>query len=108
MSLCAPLVSDPSASAGDTDSIPGPGRSQDTQARAQLLSLHSRAHEPQLLSLCAATAEARAPEHGAPQQAKSPKCETHTSQLESNPCSLQLEKEPAGSNEGPAQAKINK
>ena len=74
----------------------------------QLLSLHSGAHEPQLLNLCAATAEAPAPEHSAPQQAKSPKCETHTSQLESNPCSLQLEKEPAGSNEDPAQAKINK
>ena len=43
----------PPANAGDTGSIPGPGRShvpRSNKARVpQLLSLRSRAHEPQLL-----------------------------------------------------------
>ena len=47
------VVNNLPASAGDTGSSPGPGRShmpQSNWARApQLLSLHSRAHEPQLL-----------------------------------------------------------
>ena len=58
-----PVVKNPPANAGDTGSIPGPGRSHipGSKARApQLLSLHSRAHEPQLLSPCAATREATA------------------------------------------------
>ena len=50
---CGAVVKNLPASAGDTGSIPGWGRShmlQSNQARApQLLSLHSRAHEPQLL-----------------------------------------------------------
>ena len=50
------------ANAGDMGSRPGQGRShmpQNNLARApQLLSLGSRAHEPQLLSLCATTTEA--------------------------------------------------
>ena len=48
------VVKNPPANAGDTGSIPGPGRSHvrwSSQARApQLLSLCSRAQEPQLLS----------------------------------------------------------
>ena len=64
------------ANAGDTSSSPGPGRShmpQSDQARApQLLSLRSRAREPQLLSACAATTEACAPRARAPQQEKPP------------------------------------
>ena len=47
------MVKNPPANAGDTDSIPGPGRShmpQSNKARVpQLLSLRSRAREPQLL-----------------------------------------------------------
>ena len=47
------MVKDPPANAGHMGSSPGPGRShmpRSNQARApQLLSLRSRAHEPQLL-----------------------------------------------------------
>ena len=46
------VVKNPPANAGDTGSSPGPGRShmpQSNLAHAQLLSLRSRAHEPQLL-----------------------------------------------------------
>ena len=60
------------ANAGDTGLSPGPGKSHmpwSNEARApQLLSLHSRACEPQLLSPCAATTEARAPRACAPQE----------------------------------------
>ena len=49
------VVKNPPANAGDTGSIPGPGIShmpQSNEARVpQLLSLRSRAHKPQLLSL---------------------------------------------------------
>ena len=55
------VVKNPPANARDTGSSPGPGRShmpQSNKARApQLLSLRSRAHEPQLLSPCATTTE---------------------------------------------------
>ena len=47
------MVKNPPANAGDTGSSPSPGRShmpRSNEARApQLLSLRSRAHEPQLL-----------------------------------------------------------
>ena len=93
------------ANAGDTSSIPGPGRShmlQSNQARVpQLLSLHSRACEPQLLSPWAtateptshsywahvlqlspraAATEAHAPRARAPQQEKSLQWEAHEPQ----------------------------
>ena len=68
------MVKNLPASAGDVGSIPGPGRShmpQSNEARApQLLSLHSRAREPQLLSPRATTTEACAPRARAPQQEK--------------------------------------
>ena len=68
------VVKNPPANAGDTDSIPGPGRSHmpwRNEARApQLLSLRSRAHEPQLLSPHTATLKAHAPRACAPQQEK--------------------------------------
>ena len=68
------VVKNPPANEGDTGSSPGPGRShmlQSNEARVpQLLSLHSRAREPQLLSPCATTTEARAPRAHAPQQEK--------------------------------------
>ena len=70
------VVKNPPANAGDTGLIPGPGRShmpQSNEARApQLLSLCSRGDEPQLLSPCATTTEARAPRDHAPQQEKQP------------------------------------
>ena len=70
------VVENPPANAGDTGSIPGPGRShmpRSNSARApQLLSLCSRVREPQLLSLCATTTEARAPRARALQQDKPP------------------------------------
>ena len=62
------------SSAGDMGSSPGPGRSHMLPggwARVpQLLSLCSRAHEPQLLSLRATTTEAHAPRACALQQEK--------------------------------------
>ena len=68
------VVKNPPASAGDMGSSPGPGRShmpQSNQVRApQLLSLRSRAHEPQLLSPRATTTEGCVPRARAPQQEK--------------------------------------
>ena len=72
------VVRNPPANAGDTGSSPGPGRSHmpwSNEARApQLLSLRSRAHEPQLLSRKpkplsphATTTEAHVPRARAPQ-----------------------------------------
>ena len=65
------MVKNPPANAGDTGSSPGPGRSHMTwsnEAHApQLLSLCSRAREPQLLGLRAATTEACVPEAYDPQ-----------------------------------------
>ena len=70
------VVKNSPANAGDTGSIPGPGRSHmpwSNYARApQLLSLRSRAREPQLLSPRATTTEARASRAPAPQQEKPP------------------------------------
>ena len=68
------VVKYPPANAGDTGSIPGLGRSHmpwSNYARApQLLSLRSRAREPQLLSSCATTTEAHTPRAHTPQQEK--------------------------------------
>ena len=70
------VVKSPPASAGDTGSSPGLGRShmpRSNSARVpQLLSLRSRAGEPQLLSPRATTTEAYAPRACAPQQEKPP------------------------------------
>ena len=70
------VVKNPPTNAGDTGSIPGPGRSHMPQSNKahvpQLLSLHSRAREPQLLSPHAATTEACAPRAHALQQEKPP------------------------------------
>ena len=71
------MVMNPPASAGDTGSIPGPGRShkrRSTKAQVlQLLSLRSRTREVQLLSpwavvIEACTIRARAPKQGKPLQ----------------------------------------
>ena len=70
------LVKNLPANAGDTGSSPGPGRSHVLRSNwahvPQLLNLHSRAREPQLLSPCATTTEAHAPRARAPQQGKPP------------------------------------
>ena len=59
--LFGSVVKTPPASAGDVGSIPDPGRSHLLQSNEahmpQLLSLGSRAGEPQLLSSCATAAE---------------------------------------------------
>ena len=70
------VVKNPLANAGDTGLSPGPGRShmpQSNKAYApQLLSLRSRACEPQLLSPHATTTEAHVPRAYALQQVKPP------------------------------------
>ena len=80
------VVKNPPANAGDMSSSPGPGRShmpQSNEARApQLLSLHSRAREPQLLSPRATTTEAREPRARARQQEKPLQWEARAPQLE--------------------------
>ena len=62
------VVKNPPANSEDTGSSPGPGGSHMPRSNwacaPQLLSLRSRACESQLLSPCAATAEARAPQQG--------------------------------------------
>ena len=68
------VVKNPPANAGDMGFIPGLGRSHMLQSNKacapQLLSLRSRAREPQLLSPRATTTEARAPRARALQQEK--------------------------------------
>ena len=68
------VVKNPPANAGDTGSSPGPGRFHMPRSNyahvSQLLTLRSRAREPQLLSLCATTTEAHVPRARAVQQEK--------------------------------------
>ena len=78
------VVQNPPANAEDTGSSPGLGRSHmpwSNQARVpQLLSLHARAREPQLLSPLATTTEACTPRVHAPQQEKPPQWEARAPQ----------------------------
>ena len=96
------MVKNPSVNAGDTGLIPGTGRShtlQSNQAHApQLLSLHSRAWEPQLL-------KPACPRAHAPTREATAMRSTCTA-TKSSPCSPKLEKSPH-SNEDPTQPKIN-
>ena len=88
-----PLVKNPPTNTGDTGSSFGLGSHmpQSNYARApQLLSLHSTAYVPQLLSPRDTTTKARAPRAHAPQQEKPPQWEA--SAMKSSPCSPQLEK----------------
>ena len=89
------VVKNPPANAEDMGSSPGPGRShmpRSNEARVpQLLSLRSRAHEPQLLSPCATTTEARAPRAHALQREVTAMRSPHT-KMKSSPRLLQLEK----------------
>ena len=70
------MVGNPPANARDMGLSPGPGRSHMPRSNwalaPQLLSLCSRAREPQLLSPHATTTEAYAPGAHAPQQEKPP------------------------------------
>ena len=77
------VVKNTPANAGDMGLIPGLGRShmpQSNQAHVPLLSLRSRAREPQLLSPRATTTEAQEPRACAPQQEKPPQWEAHSPQ----------------------------
>jgi len=78
------MYKNPSANAGDMGLIPGSGRLH--------MLWRNWAHEPQLLSPCASTTDPQVPRACAPQQEKPPQWETQAPQLESSPCSLQLEK----------------
>ena len=71
------MIKNPPASAGDTGSIPGPGRSHMTMEQ---LSQCATTTEPALYSLWATTTEARAPRARAPQQEKPPQWETRAPQ----------------------------
>ena len=73
----------------------------------QLLSLYSRAREPQLLSPCATTTEAHVPRAHAPQQEKLQQWEAHAPQRRVAPA-LHDQRKAAQSNEDPTQPKINK
>ena len=68
------VVKNPPTNAGDTSSIPDPRRSHMPQSNSarwpQLLSLCSRAREPQLSSPHATTTEARCPQARALKQKK--------------------------------------
>ena len=83
------VVKNPPANSGDTGSIPGPGRSHmpwsNKACEPHLLSLCSRAHEPQLLSPRATATEARAPRARARQQEKPPQWEAHAPQRRGAP-----------------------
>ena len=86
------------AVAGDTDLIPGPGRPS--------MSWSNEAHVPQLLSLCS---RAREPQLLKPEcpRALAQQQERPTPWLESSPHSPELEKTPHSSKD-PAGSKINR
>ena len=74
----SPVVKNPAVNTGDAGLIPGPGRShmpQTNEACApQLVSKHSRAHAPPLLSPRATAIEAQSPRARAPRQEKPKHC----------------------------------
>ena len=98
-----PLVKSLLSNARDTGLIPGRGRPHmlwgNRVHASQLLRPHSGGHEPQLPKPVCPGARAL-------QQEKPPKWEASAMQLESSPCSPQLEML-TRSNEDPAQPKIN-
>ena len=77
------------ANAGDTGLSPGLVRSHmlwsNWASAPQLLSLRSKAHEPQLPSLCATATEAHAPRARALQQEKPPQWEARAPQQRAAP-----------------------
>ena len=90
------VVKNPPANAGDTGLLPGPGRShmpRSNWARVpQLLSLRSGAHDPQLLSPCATTTEARTPWSPRSATGEATTMRSPRTAAKSNPRSPQLEK----------------
>ena len=78
------VVKNPPANARDTGSSPGPRRPHMPRSNSahepQLLSLHSRAHEPRLLGPCATATEACVPRARAPQQEKPLQWDAHAPQ----------------------------
>ena len=90
------VVKNPPANAGDTGSSPGPGRSHmpwSNEAHApQLLSLCSRAREPQLLSPSATTTEICAPKSPCSATREATAMRSPRTTTKSSPCSPQLEK----------------
>ena len=84
------------ANVGDTGSSPGPGRSHmpwSNKAHApQLLSLHSRAREPQLLSPCTTTTEAHVPWSPCSATREATAMRSTCTATKSSPRSPQLEK----------------
>ena len=90
------VVKNPPANTGDMGSSPGPGRSHmpwSNEARvSQLLSLCSRAREPQLLSPCATTTAPLVPKASAPQQREATAMRSPRTTTKSSPYSPQLEK----------------
>ena len=70
----SPLVRNPSANAGDTGFMPGPGRVH--------IPWRNQAHAPQLLSPSTKTSEARAPRACAPRREKPPQREARAPQLD--------------------------
>ena len=102
------VVKNPPANAGHMGSSPGPGRShmpRSNEASApQLLSLCSRACEPQLLRPRATTTEVRAPGVRAPQQEKPPQWEALVLQWRVAPA-CHNQRKPTRSNKDPTQPK---
>ena len=90
------VVKTPSANAGDMGSSPGPGRSHMPRSNEahvpQLLSLCSRARDPQLLSPRATTTEAHTPGAHAPQQREATTMRSPPTTTKSSTRSPQLEK----------------
>ena len=78
------MVKNLPANTGDTGLIPGLGRSHIPRSKKapvpQLLSLRSRAREPQILSPRATTTEALMPRGHTLQQEKTPQLEARTPQ----------------------------
>ena len=86
--------------AGDTSSVPSPGRFHGPRG--------NKAHRPLTVGLLKWASEARVPGAASLQQEKPPQWEAHALELESNPHPPQLEKKPVQSSEDLAQPKINK
>ena len=104
------VVKNPPANAGDTGLIPDPRRSHmpgSNKAHVpQLLRLCSRAREPQLLSSCAVTTEACAPQSLCSATGEAIAMRSLSTATRAQLPLAQLEKSPHG-NKDPAQTKIN-
>ena len=91
------MVKNPLTSAGDQGLIPGPGRhcpmpQSNISPCAQLPSLCPRISEPELLSPCSASAEARVPQSLCSSTRETAAVRSLSTTTQRRPCSLQLEK----------------